>query len=122
MSSYDVSLTAFEPDNDQMTWQVSGGGSTGTVDIGSFSQEGSFSTAFPISSGSKTFTVSVTGTETCATDPTKTLTGSASVAVDVAVPESHKAEAAPASNANAESDMAVSAAPAQPKDTARVIA
>lgn len=121
-SSYDVSLTAFEPDNDQMTWQVSGGGSTGTVDIGSFSQEGSFSTAFPISSGSKTFTVSVAGTETCATDPTKTLTGSASVAVDVAVPESHKAEAAPASNANAESDMAASAAPAQPKDTARVIA
>jgi hypothetical protein len=112
-SSYDVSLTAFEPDNDQMTWQVSGGGSTGTVDIGSFSQEGSFSTAFPISSGSKTFTLSVTGTETCATDPAKTLTGSYSIAVDVAVPEAHKDEAAPAANANAESDMA--AAAAQPK-------
>jgi hypothetical protein len=109
-SSYDVSLTAFEPDNDQMTWQVSGGGSTGTVDIGSFSQEGSFSTAFPISSGSKTFTISVSGTETCATDPTKTLTGSASLAVDVTVPEAHKAEAAPAANADAASDMAAGAA------------
>jgi hypothetical protein len=112
-SSYDVSLTAFEPDNDQMTWQVSGGGSTGTVGIGSLSQEGSFSTAFPISSGSKTFTVSVSGTETCASDPAQTLTGSASLAVEVTVPEAHKAEAAPAANANAASDMAAGAA--QPK-------
>jgi len=111
-STYDVALIAFEPDNDQMTWQVSGGGSTGTFDTDPFLQEGSFSTVFPISSGSETFTLSVKGTETCATDSTQTLTASASLPVHVAVPEEHKAEAAPAPNANARAA----------EDTARVIA
>ena len=95
-----------------MTWQVSGGGSTGTFDTDPFLQEGSFSTVFPISSGSETFTLSVKGTETCATDSTQTLTASASLPVHVALPEEHKAEAAPAPNANARAA----------EDTARVIA
>lgn len=80
---YEVLMTAFEPDNDQMTWQLSGVASTNTVNVDPFLQKGAIDTTFPISSGSETFTLSVNGTETCATDPTKTLNGSASLAVAV---------------------------------------
>jgi hypothetical protein len=112
--NYEVSLAAFEPDNNELTTQVSGGGlnTGGTVDIDPFSQKGTFSTDFLISSGSETFTVSVSGTETCATDSTQTLTASKSLSVHVAVAEDHKAEAASAPNAN------VRAA----EDTGRIVA
>lgn len=85
--NYKVLLTAFEPDNDQMTWQFSdlAGAGTNTVNTDPFSQGGDFSTAFPIPSSVReySFTLSVNGTETCATDPTQTLEGSASLGVTV---------------------------------------
>jgi hypothetical protein len=115
--TYDVSLTAFEPDDDVLLTQVSGGGvnSGNTVNTNPFLQGGSFSTDFPISSGSETFTLTVSGTETCATDSTQKLTGSHSLAIQVTLPEDHKAEAAPAANATVASDVAADALPAPPK-------
>lgn len=84
-SFYTLALAGFEPDNDQMIWQVSGAPKKSTVAIDPFFQVGGFSTGFPIppkpAPGRYPFTISASATETCATDPTKTLTGSASMTV-----------------------------------------
>jgi hypothetical protein len=85
--SYDVVLMAFEPDNDQMTWQLNG--VANTVDIDQFSEEGQFSTAFPPGTrpgNGNPYSLSVSGTETCATDSTKVLNGSAALLVNVGWP------------------------------------
>lgn len=111
--NYEVVLTAFEPDNDQMTWQLSSVPRTNIVDTDAFSQEGAFAVTFPVppkaSSGRETFTVSVNGTETCTTDNTKVLTGSAALAVTITLAKGQP-EAEPAANA-----MAGTATPVQPK-------
>jgi len=84
-STYAVALTHFEPDNDQMTWQVTGDAGHYEFSTNLFWQRGSFPAEFPIpfkaSPGKYHFRLSVSGTETCGTDPSKTLTGSASLAV-----------------------------------------
>jgi hypothetical protein len=82
--NYDVVLTAFEPNNDEMTWQLDG--VANTVDVDQFSHEGQFSTTFPTDTSpgnGNPFSLSVNGSETCATDPTKVLNGSAALLVDV---------------------------------------
>jgi hypothetical protein len=88
-SFYTVLLGYFEPDDDQMTWTVTGATKPGTVDIDPFFQQGGFPTGFSLPSkpspGKYHFTISVSGTETCATDATKSLTGSTSLAVTVNV-------------------------------------
>jgi hypothetical protein len=69
-SFYTVSLTHFEPDNDQMTWQVSGAAKKNSVSIDSFWQQGGFATEFPIpfkaATGKYHYTISANATETCA--------------------------------------------------------
>ncbi|HEV2386221.1 MAG TPA: hypothetical protein VGS20_03100 [Candidatus Acidoferrales bacterium] len=88
-SAYNVVLTHFEPDDDQMNWQISDVARSLTVAIDSFWQEGYFSPDFPLPAraapGKYHYTVSVSGTETCASDVTKTLSGSASLSVTVNV-------------------------------------
>jgi hypothetical protein len=88
-SVYSVGLTAFEPDNDHMTWQVSGSTKKSPVSTDPVFQAGSFPAEFPVphnnAPGKYSFTLSVTGTETCASDPTKTLSGTISKAVSVTV-------------------------------------
>jgi hypothetical protein len=82
--NYSVSLTAFEPDNDQMSWTFSEAAGSTSFAIDPFSEQGSFSTALPLqqrASGTYQFTLDVNGTETCATDSTQTLTGSASLPI-----------------------------------------
>jgi hypothetical protein len=82
---YTVSLTHLEPDNDQMTWKVSGTAKTDSVSIDSFWQQGGFAAEFAVpfkaAPGKYRYTISVNATETCATDATKTLSGSASMTV-----------------------------------------
>jgi hypothetical protein len=82
---YTVSLTHFEPDNDQMIWKVSGTAKAESVSIDSFWQQGGFAAEFPVpfkaAPGKYRYTISVSATETCATDATKTLSGSASITV-----------------------------------------
>lgn len=118
IGSYEVLLTAFDPDNNQMTWQMSGVPRTNIVNIDAFSQEGSFATTFPIpgraSSGNYTFTLSVNGEETCATDPTKVLNGSTSLLVTVTVAKGHQpevAEAAASADASVQPKMPLVSAP-----------
>jgi hypothetical protein len=82
---YSVSLTHFEPDNDQMTWKVSGAAKADSVSIDAFWQQGGFAAEFPVAlkaaPGKYRYTISVSATETCATDSTRTLSGSASMTV-----------------------------------------
>lgn len=95
-SDYSILLTAFEPDNDQMTWQVSGETRKNTVSTDPFFQQGDFATGFPLpakpSPGQYHFTLSVSGTETCATDPTKRLTGAATLSITATVVKGHQPE------------------------------
>jgi hypothetical protein len=88
-SVYTVGLSFFKPDDDQMTWQVTGSKDSNEFSTNSFWQVGSFAGEFPIpfkaSPGKYHFMLSVNGTETCATDPTRTLTGSAALALTVNV-------------------------------------
>jgi hypothetical protein len=82
--NYSVSLTAFEPDNDKMSWKFSEAAGSTTFATDPFSQQGSFSTALPLpqhASGPYQFTLAVNATETCATDSTQTLNGSASLTI-----------------------------------------
>ena len=84
-SVYSVALSHFEPDNDRMTWQVKGHPKQEGFSTDPFWQGGSFAGEFPVplkaSPGKYHFTLEVSATETCGTDPSKTLTGSASLAV-----------------------------------------
>jgi hypothetical protein len=88
--TYGYSLANIAPDSDKFNWQTSGTGSdTGEIDLGPFAQGGSFGAIFPlqikVQPGEFPFTLTVNGTETCGTDPKKTLTCSASKDVKVKV-------------------------------------
>lgn len=87
--AYTASLIAFEPDNDQMVAQVSGTPKKITFGTDPFFQQGGFATDLPLpakpSPGKYPFTISVNATETCASDPSRKLTGSASKAVTATV-------------------------------------
>ncbi|HVU48901.1 MAG TPA: hypothetical protein VHD85_22430 [Terracidiphilus sp.] len=101
-SVYTARLTAFEPDNDRMTWQVSGSPLKHSFSTDPVFQAGSFPAEFPITlktaPGHYTFTLSATGTETCASDASKTLSGTASKKVSVTVVKNQPpAEPAPKS-------------------------
>jgi hypothetical protein len=80
-SFYSLALTHFEPDNDSMSWTVTGSPKTGSAAIDSFWQSGGFATGFSLPAkpapGKYQYTISASATETCATDPSKKLTGSA---------------------------------------------
>lgn len=84
-SAYSIWLEHFEPDNDRMTWNLSGTVKSEPVRIDSFWQRGGFATDFPLpltaAPGKYHYTIKINGTETCATDPTKKLTGSAFLTV-----------------------------------------
>lgn len=88
-SVYHVGLTAFEPDNDRMTWQVTGSTKKSAVSTDPVFQAGSFLAEFPVPHnnppGKYSFTLSVTGTETCATDSSKTLSAAVSKPISVTV-------------------------------------
>jgi hypothetical protein len=90
--TYTYALTNLAPDADKFTWHVSGPGtasSGGAITIGPFDQGGSFSARFPlplhVAPGTYNFTLTVTATETCGSDSSKTLHASASMAVRVDV-------------------------------------
>jgi hypothetical protein len=78
------------PDPNGLSWQVSGAGSAGgTISRNTFDQGGSFGATFPlplhVKPGTYQFELTVTGTETCGSDPAKTLTGVATKSVTVEV-------------------------------------
>jgi hypothetical protein len=84
-SAYAVGLSFFEPDSDEMTWSSTGSQEMNGFTTNSFWQRGSFAD-FPIPAkahGKYHFTLSVSGTETCGTDPTKQLSGTAALGVTV---------------------------------------
>ena len=87
-SYYNVALTHFEPDNDAMAWQVTGSAKKNPlVAVDSFWQQGGLTPDFPLpakaAKGKYHYTLRVSATETCSTDATKTLTGSATLLVTV---------------------------------------
>jgi hypothetical protein len=98
-SLYTVGLTAFEPDDDEMTWQVTGSPKKRSFSTDPVFQVGSFLGEFPVTlktaPGKYPFTLSATATETCATDSSQTLTGSVSKKVSVTVVKGPPAEPAP---------------------------
>jgi hypothetical protein len=65
--------------------------SSDTLDVGSFAQTAYLDIDFPMplhtSPGSYRYVVTVAGTETCGTDPTKILTASASREITVEMPD-----------------------------------
>ena len=88
--TYNFTLVDLIPDTDKFTWQVSGTHSSGgAISLGTLAQSGSFNAYFGlplrVAPGTYPFTLAATGTETCASDPSKTLTGSASTAVRLEV-------------------------------------
>ena len=109
-SIYMAGLSFFKPDGDQMTWRVTGSNDINEFTMNAFWQIGSFAAEFPIpfkaSPGKYHFTLSVSGSETCATDPTKTLSGSASLAVTTNVTKN------PPLAPDAESEKATAGEPA----------
>jgi hypothetical protein len=90
--TYSYTLTNLAPDADKFTWHVSGAGmasSGGPIPIGAFDQGGSFGADFPLPlhvvPATYHFTLAANATETCGTDPSKTLHASNSLAVRVEV-------------------------------------
>jgi hypothetical protein len=82
---YSFTLGNLAPDADKFTWHVSGGSGTRSGSIESnFGLGGTFTVDFPLplhAVGKFGFTLTVTATETCGTDSTKTLNASTSMAV-----------------------------------------
>jgi hypothetical protein len=90
--TYGFTLANLAPDPDKFKWQVSGTGSTaGPIERGPFDQGGSLGVVFPlpldVKPGTYPFDLAVTATETCGTDPRKTLNASSSTGVSVEVKE-----------------------------------
>jgi hypothetical protein len=88
--TYSFALVDLVPDADKFNWQVTGTHSGGgSIALRTFAQSGSFNAYFrlPISVRPATypFTLATNAIETCGSDPSKTLTGSASMAVRVEV-------------------------------------
>jgi hypothetical protein len=99
--TYAFKLSNLAPDSDKFGWQVSGTDSDqGTINRGTLSQAGEvgdFEVEFPLSlkiaPGEYPFTLTVTGTETCATDPSiMPLSSSVSKEVVVQVIENPKVQ------------------------------
>jgi len=88
--TYSFSLVNLAPDPDKFGWQVSGKGSDeGSIDRTPLSQAGDFGVDFPlpfnVAPGNFPFTLAVNATETCGSDPSKTLSSSFSKKVEVRV-------------------------------------
>ena len=93
--TYNYTLVNLAPDSDKFNWQVSGSGSrSGSIQLGAFGQAGSFGADFKLSFKTKPgiypFALTVNATETCGTDPSKTLSASTSMAVQVEVKQKPK--------------------------------
>ena len=93
--TYQLAMANLAPDPDKLHWQVSGtAAKSGAISIAPFAQSGSFGAHFPlplkVAPGNYPFTLAVSGTETCGTDASKTLTGSSSMAVKVQVKKNPK--------------------------------
>jgi hypothetical protein len=82
---YSFTLNNLAPDADKFTWHVSGGSGTRSGSIEStLGLGGTFTVDFPLplhAVGKFGFTLTVTATETCGTNPNKTLSASTSMAV-----------------------------------------
>lgn len=83
---YSFSLRNLAPDQDKFAWHVSGAKAhSGTIES-TFGLGGTFTVDFPLplhaSPGKYTFTLTVTGIETCGANPQKTLSASASITVE----------------------------------------
>lgn len=88
--TYNYTLVNLAPDANKFTWQVSGTASrSGAIGLGAFGQAGSFGVDFPLPlkvlPATYPFTLAANATETCGTDPSKTLHASTSMAVRVEV-------------------------------------
>ncbi len=87
---YSINMTDLLPDAGRFTWNVTGAGtSAGQVAPGPFGISGTADVDFPlplhVDPGDYEFLLTVNATETCGTDPAKTLTGTASLPVRVKV-------------------------------------
>ena len=95
LQDYDFGLTNIAPDPHGLTWSTSGAISRGgEIAHGGLAQSGSFQADFglilKVQPGNNAFTLAVNATETCGTDPSKTLTASASQSVKVEVKKDPK--------------------------------
>jgi hypothetical protein len=93
--TYQLALVNLAPDPGKLSWQVSGtAAKSGGISIAPFAQSGSFPAHFPlpikVAPGTYPFTLAVSGTETCGTDASKTLTGTSSMAVKVVAKKNPK--------------------------------
>lgn len=92
---YTFTLHDLAPDAGKFSWQASGAGSDrGAIEVEPFEQAGSFGVVFPlpldVKPGKYPFTLAVHASETCGTNPSKTLSGSASIPVLVEVVKNPK--------------------------------
>jgi hypothetical protein len=88
--TYNDALVNLAQDPDKFSWHVSGtASSSGAIGLGAFGQGGSFGADFPLPlkvlPATYPFTLATNATETCGTDPSKTLHASTSQAVRVEV-------------------------------------
>ncbi len=89
--TYQVMLDNIYPDSDGLTWQAAGLGlvATGSVSANVVTQTGSFLVEFPLPSnlqpGKYSYSLTVSAHETCGSDPTASLTGSATFAVTLEI-------------------------------------
>lgn len=93
-----VVLTNLAPDGGVVTWQLwsalDDSTKTGTLGVGNVSQSASLDVDYPMplhtSPGDYRYVVTVSAAETCATDATKTLTGTATKEITVRMPASRE--------------------------------
>ena len=88
--TYEFRLVNLAPDQNTFRWHVSGtGDESGPIDRRPFDQGGTFQVVYPlplhVKPGTFPFVLSVEATETCGTDPNKTLHASLSLPVKVQV-------------------------------------
>ena len=88
--SYLFALDNLSPDADKFQWQATGVRSeTSLIDRAPFAEQAYFGMVFPlprpVNPGEWIYTLTISGTETCGTDPSKTLSASASMDVRVNV-------------------------------------
>jgi hypothetical protein len=92
--NYTIVLSNLTPDPGTFTWRlwssIGNTTQTGTVDLGSFAQTAYLDIDFPtplhLAPGKYRYELTVAATETCGTDPTKTLTASAAKDITVLKP------------------------------------
>jgi hypothetical protein len=93
--NYRYALGNLAPDADKFKWQTSGAHSEGSsIGRNNFDQSGNFNAIFSlplkVTPNEYKFTLTVDATETCGSDPKKTLTGSSSKSVTVDVKKNPK--------------------------------